>query len=508
MRVLFVFPDLSSTTTHYTGVLSYGLASLAAVLRQEGHEVALLHLTEPPTEAAFRERVRAACPDLVAFSSNSHYASRLRAWTSWAHEAARAPVVVGGVHATLAPADVAALPDVHFTCVGEGEAPLADLCRALESGSDPTRIPNLWARSGDAVVRNPGRPLLQDLDQLPDPDLSIFDVGRLYWVRQGVFTFLMSRGCAYGCTYCCAHGLRRAASGAGRYWRFLSPRRAVSQLSDLLRRHMPQAELVTFVDGILFPDRAWLEEFASLYRERIGLPFSCNLRADRVDAECAALLSDAGCRIARMGVESGDPRITAEVLQRGLEVADLCRAFALLRAAGIERWSYNMFGLPTETLRAALRTVRLNAEIEPDLALAFLFYPYPGTELRRRCAESGWLTGREYDHYQVNVTVRVPGFPEPDILFMHRFFRPLVRLYSLGRRLPGRGAGAWAAVLDATLASPLMPRAAIMRVWEVHRRLRHGAGEFLVRRSPALYRLLGGRAPATRAVERPGTAAA
>ncbi len=29
MRVLFIFPDLSSTVTHYTGAPSYGVASLA-----------------------------------------------------------------------------------------------------------------------------------------------------------------------------------------------------------------------------------------------------------------------------------------------------------------------------------------------------------------------------------------------------------------------------------------------------------------------------------------------
>jgi radical SAM superfamily enzyme YgiQ (UPF0313 family) len=493
MRVLFIFPDLSSTVTHYTGVPSYGIAVLAAVLRQAGHDVGLYPFTRTPTEAEFRARVAAARPDLVAFSANSHYARRLASWTAWARAAARAPVVVGGVHASLAPEEVAALPAVDFTCVGEGEGALPELCRSLEYGADPSRIAGLWTRTRDGVVRNPPRALVQDLDALPDPDLSLFDFEQLYNSRQGSFTYLMSRGCAYGCTYCCAHTQRRTAAGGGRFWRFLSPERAAGQLATLLGRHLPGARQVNFVDAIFFPDPEWLAAFAPLYRERVGLPFSCNLRADRVTAETAATLREMGCETARFGVESGDPRITREVLKRGLDPADVRRAFALLRAQGIRRWSYNMVGLPTETLRLALRTARFNAEIEPDLALSFIFFPYPGTELRRVCADEGFLTDREFDHYQVGGALHMPQFGEGDILFAQRFFRGLVRLYGLPRRGPAWLRRAWPALLDAAIAGPLLPRGAIVRWYEGYRSWRHRLGESLVTRSPRLYRLLGGR---------------
>src|SRR5439155_4283071 len=137
MRVLFVFPDLSSNVTNYTGVLSYGVGLIAATLRRDGHEVSLYHVTQEPSEEEFRERVRAAHPDLVAFSAISHYAQRLRPWSKWAHEASGAPVVVGGVHATFAPESVSSIPDVHYTCVGEGEEALRELCQVLDHGGEP-----------------------------------------------------------------------------------------------------------------------------------------------------------------------------------------------------------------------------------------------------------------------------------------------------------------------------------------------------------------------------------
>lgn len=495
MRILFVYPDLSSTVTDYTGALSYSVALLSAVLRAAGHETALLHLTHDPTQEEFEARVRAARPGLVAFSAISHYARRLGRWTTWAHRASGAPVAVGGVHATFAPEQVSALPDVHYTCVGEGEQALLELCDRLERGADTSDVAGFWVRRGADVVRNPVRELVADLDALPDPDLSIFDVPRLYNSRAGTFHYLMSRGCAFRCTYCSAHTLRRVAPHSGKYWRFLSPERAARQLGALLARHLPDAGRVSFGDAILFPTKAWLAEFVPHYRAHVGLPVSCNMRADMIDAESVALLRELGVTVVRLGVESGDERMTRDVLRRHLTVDDLRRAYRLLREAGIQRWSYNIVGLPTETLPMALSTVKLNAEIDPDLALAFIFYPYPGTDLHRLCAERGLLTEREYDHYQVGVAIRQPQFADGDVLFVHRWFGRLARAYRAAGRLPG-GAGRIAtAALDAALTSPLLPRGAIVAAGEGVRALRHGTGEWLVRRSPALYRALGGRSP-------------
>ncbi len=495
MRLLFVYPDLSADLTNYTGVASYGIALLSAVLKEAGHQVDLYHMTTPPTEEEFRQRIRAAQPDLVAFSANSHYARRLPVWSAWAHAETGAPVAVGGIHATLAPQDVSAIPAVGFTCVGEGESALLELCENLEAGRDPSHIRNLWVRNGTSIVQNPLRPLCQDLDQLPAPDLSLFDFDRLYTVRRGLFPYLMSRGCAFQCSYCCVHTLKKISAGGDRYWRYLSPRRAAEQLRDLVAQYMPQAPNVQFLDTIIFPNRKWLREFAPLYKEMVGKPFSCNLRADFVNEEVAEILQDMGCDIVRMGVESGDEDMTTRVLKRGLTVADIRRAFTILREYGMQLWAYNMVGLPEETLPKALKTVRLNAELRPDLAIPFIFYPYPGTELHELCASEGYLTDREYDHYFMGVVTRLPTFRATDILFVHRFFVPLMRLYGVGRAWPVSLRLSWWKFVDGVLTSRLLPRGVLVWTRESYKRFRHGIGEFLVDRSPRLYRMLGGTDP-------------
>jgi radical SAM superfamily enzyme YgiQ (UPF0313 family) len=495
MRVLFLFPDLAPNITAYNGVLSYGIASLSAALKQAGHEVSLYHMLREPPAEELRARVREAAPDLVAISANSHYARRLARWAALVRSATPAPIAVGGVHATLAPEEVSAIPEVGFTCVGEGEFALPELCAALAEGRDPSGEANLWVRVGGRVVRNPPRPPCPDLDRLPDPDLGLFDFARLHWVRRGYFPYLMSRGCGFRCTYCSAHALREASPGPGPFWRFLSPERAARQLRLLLDRHMPAAPVVSFLDGILFPNPRWLAEFAPLYRRLVGRPFACSLRADFVTPETAATLRDMGCKIARLGVESGDETMTTEVLRRGLTVEQIRRAFALLAEHGITRWSYNMVGLPGETLPMALKTVRLNGELAPEIMIAMIYYPYPGTRLYDLCAAQGHLTDKEYDHYTLGVTTRLPTIRASDVLFVHRFFAALARLYGLGRRWRPASRRAWERALDAVLASPLLPRVLLLAVEEVHRAVRHRVGGLLVRRSPRLYHLLGGTDP-------------
>jgi radical SAM superfamily enzyme YgiQ (UPF0313 family) len=259
---------------------------------------------------------------------------------------------------------------------------------------------------------------------------------------------------------------------------------------------MPAPLLVTFLDTILFPNREWLEEFSSAYRELVGVPFTCNLRADFVDRATAHILREAGCRIVRFGLESGDEELTTKVLRRGLTVERLAEGFRLLRDEGIERWSYSMVGLPRETLRKALKTIRLNAEVEPEQVIYFIFTPYPGTKLRELCASEGMLTDREFDNYRIGVAARVPTFKETDVLFVHYFHRHLIRLYSLANRLPEPAGRLWIAFLDNVLSSPLFPRGPIARARRSYGRIRHGLGERIARRSQRLYRILGGTAPA------------
>ena len=102
-------------------------------------------------------------------------------------------------------------------CVGEGEMAAVDLCTALRDGTDTTNIPNVWANIDGEIFQNKPRPLTQDLDWLPYPDVR--DDNKFYiekddftieepWKRTAEYRIYFSRGCPYNCSYCYVSILR------------------------------------------------------------------------------------------------------------------------------------------------------------------------------------------------------------------------------------------------------------------------------------------------------------
>jgi radical SAM superfamily enzyme YgiQ (UPF0313 family) len=141
---------------------------------------------------------------------------------------------------------------------------------------------------------------------------------------------------------------------------------------------------VGFSDDILIINKKWLFPFLELYRREIGLPFLSTVRANLVDEEIVRALKEAGCISCVFGVESGVERIRNEVLAKGVRDEDVYEAARLFRKYRIRFGTYNMVGLPGETVDDAFQTVKINARIRTDFPWCSVLQPYPGTQIRQR----------------------------------------------------------------------------------------------------------------------------
>jgi radical SAM superfamily enzyme YgiQ (UPF0313 family) len=159
-----------------------------------------------------------------------------------------------------------------------------------------------------------------------------------------------------------------------------------------VRDHYP-LEFVVFVDDTFVLSSAWLAEFAEKYPRQIGLPFFCNTRANLVTEEQVRLLREAGCHCVSMGIEAGNDRIRNELLKRRMSKEQILEAARLIHEGGLHLTTTNMIGLPTSTLADDLETLALNVEARPSYAHAFIFQPYPRTELGEYTREHGWMVG-------------------------------------------------------------------------------------------------------------------
>lgn len=402
---------------------SLAITDLSAVLRAAGHETKLFLEDE---EADLDADLRAYDPGLVIIPCPV-------AGETWPVEAARrvkrllprCVVLLGGTHVTFAP-EVALDHAVDAVCVGEAEGAAVDLADRIAAGKDWDDVANLaFARDG-ALVRNPMRAHVKDLDALPFPDRELYYrykfIARFPWKK-----FTTGRGCMHSCTFCWNSTLREMYLPHGvDFVRRKSPERVVQEI-ELVKARWP-TKRIHFSDDIFTFRPSWLEAFAPLYRERVDVPFTCNSSVELVNERVVDALRDAGCKGVAIGVETGNEELRSRILNKRVTNDDIRRAASLVKSRGLELTTFNMLASPGETLEDALSTLRLNREIGADFTRVKLAVPIPHTRFADKAAEAG-----EYDGGAGNLA-------KPRVVFKKsesRQFLNLFYLFPLGVRIPG-----------------------------------------------------------------------
>jgi radical SAM superfamily enzyme YgiQ (UPF0313 family) len=306
------------------------------------------------------------------------------------------PVVMGGMHATMAPEDLLAVPGILGVCVGEGEQCLSNIADALGCGGDPYQATNLhYLKDGQIQQNAPAA--LENVDALPRVDREIFDFQAMIdrYVNIIGAEFIGSRGCPYHCAYCANQHLNQLY--AGRHYRLRKPELLIAEFRAVQSQyHFP---LVGFHDDTFTFDPAWLEDVCGRYAAEVSVPFWCNTRVDCLDQARVKLLRRAGCVRLHIGIESGSETLRKNVLHRTFTNQQVQEAFRLVRQQGIRTVAFNMIGLPYETEADILQTIELNRAVRPDRVQVAVFHPYPGTELLAVCRQEGWMAGALKDNY-------------------------------------------------------------------------------------------------------------
>ncbi len=438
MKITFVYPDFfqySDDNYMAEGRIYLGIGYLSAYLKREGHDTSLIHLVRPVTEEEFAARLAEESPDLLAFSSTTHMFRHVAKWTSWAKRHSDVLTICGGAHPTIDPEGALASSQLDIICRGEGEEALAELAAALDEQRPYDDIASLWVRRGEEIRRNPVRPLIEDLDSLPYPDRSIFDPDDFCEQQHERGTLMASRGCPYDCSYCSNHVQKSIYPNKGKYVRFRSVDNVMGEVQEIIAADTDKRlRYIRFDDDILTIHRDWFRELAERYGREVELPFICNSRVNLLDEELVKLFAGAGCSVICMGIESGNPELRRQVLNRKMSNDDVIGAFQLCRRHGIKTVSSNMVALPHEALDSLLDTIRLNALARPNCMQVSTYHPYPNTRLWQICEDAGYLSDRHVDTiFDGRSALDSPDFQTPGYEFARQNFYPLVELYSRGR---------------------------------------------------------------------------
>jgi hypothetical protein len=269
--------------------------------------------------------------------------------------------------------------------VGEGELTFSQLLAG-------TATCGLVTRHGDTIVDSGDGDVVDNLDEIPNPDYSLIDLGRYEghlsyaynYRRQGVL--LTSRGCPFLCTYCNTFAGKRA--------RLRSAENVVAEMEQMSRDYAIRDFYV--VDDIFNMDR---KRTAAIFRMiiRLGqdwrLYFVNGLRADIMTRELVDLMADAGTVWVTYAIESGSPRIQKLVkknmhLDKAADIINYSQDRALVVNVN------TMYGFPTETAAEAQQTLEYLAGLQMPSLLPYHFClrGYDGCEIVEQAAEAGWDT--------------------------------------------------------------------------------------------------------------------
>ena len=348
-------------------------------------------------------RIKRWLPDVVGINV------RFSGWSSIAYEIASLVksidkniiTFLDGQHPSARPKECLAHPDIDFVIIGEPEHTVFELVNTLEHGNseDLKKIRGIAFKKNGAVVVNPPRPLLEDLDTLPFPARHLlpmeayFAAVRKYPLRGEIHkrwaTMITSRGCPHKCVFCTSHIVN------GRKWRPRSPENVVNEIEQLVKTY--KIKQIDFNDDNMALDKKRMEAICDLIVER-GLNIEWytpnGIRADTLDKELLTKMKKSGCKKIRIAPESGVQRVVNQIIGKNLNLREVEKTVISCKKVGIKVGCFFVIGLIGETKQDIIESIKFAYKLRRLGADRFYFSiatPMYGTELYEQAKRRGFL---------------------------------------------------------------------------------------------------------------------
>jgi anaerobic magnesium-protoporphyrin IX monomethyl ester cyclase len=361
----------------------------AALLRREGHEVALFDATFERGVGAFAKKLDEIRPDIVLLiEDNFNFLTKM--CTTARRETALEMIGLAagrGCRIAVNGPDASDNPAIYLCAgadavvLGEGEMAMLEVADCWRHGSgELADLRGLILPGADQVRPTKPRRPEQDLDRLPHPawDMLAVERYRSAWTEaHGEFSWniVTSRGCPYACNWC-------AKPTFGRRYSVRSPEDVALEMLRLKREVAP--DHLWFTDDILGLDVDWICSFADEV-ERTGarIPFTMQSRVNLMTERSVSALARAGAREVWLGIESGSQKIL-DAMDKGTTVEAGRSATRLLKAHRIKACWFIQLGYPSESWEDLIATRDLIRDEHPDEIGVSVAYPLPGTVFYER----------------------------------------------------------------------------------------------------------------------------
>lgn len=386
------------------------LCFLATVLKKNGFTAKIVDCAAE--QIGFEEacdRILALEPSVVGLTAFTITINRAIRLASMLKE--RRPdiiTVIGGVHVSALP--IGTMEEnscFDIAVLGEGEETVVELMKAIDENGSLEGIKGIVFRAADgSLVTTESRPLIQDLDSIPCPEIDTFlENFRSYQSslhrRLGGQSIILitSRGCPQRCTFC-------DRSVLGRRYRHHS----IPYVIDMIEYYGKNHGIRNFniEDENIGVKKAWLSELCeTIIRKDLNISWTCSMRADHIDEDIAKLLYGSGCRNITFGIESGSQKML-EVYRKDIDLSKVRNALKILERNRIDVSASFIIGGPGETLETIGETISFIKSTRFRFFYLWYFTPMPGASCYEDIEKHGTMISRNWDDYSVQKVVFLP----------------------------------------------------------------------------------------------------
>ncbi len=276
----------------------------------------------------------------------------------------RAPgafIVTGGNYATLHAQEVMEEGVVDYIVVGEGEHTIVELITALDAGTPVRDVDGIVCKDEEGTITRTGaRARENNLDEFPHlytchEEFKIKKRHEIlcdlipygdYWPGTGMIT---ARGCPEKCSFCLDPAIWN------RKVRFHSAEYVADTVKFCQENFSSDHNRFFFGDSTFTLRWKRMEPMIELLGE-LGMSYTCQTRADALDARRLEKMSEAGWVTIGIGTESLDNETLNDVALKREDAGEIIDAALLCREWGIQPVMTLIAGFPGDTRAKLVRT--------------------------------------------------------------------------------------------------------------------------------------------------------
>lgn len=391
-KVLFVIHDNFQDDNK----LSLGPAYLVAILRDAGHEVSVysqnvFHQSNEELGNFLAENDF----DMIGLGFlAARYVEAVRPIADVINaNKKKAKFVVGGQGVSPIPSYILNDIQADIAMIGEAENNICVLVDAILNNGDLQNIKGVAYREAGVVKINPRAEIVRDLDRLPFPAWDLFPMEEIATCASFVggdqndrwMSILTSRGCVNRCSFC-----YRMEQGI----RIRSMDNVYKELKILTEKY--EINSFCFDDEMFIPNRARIKEFVEMIKKlKHPIKYWCQARVQLAqDKEILKMLSDSGCKLLNLGLESLDQNVL-DLMDKNTRVEENIEAVENTIATGMHPGLNFIWANPGDTVASLEKIVDflIKYDTQGQLRTVRPPTPYPGCPLYYKAIEDGKLKG-------------------------------------------------------------------------------------------------------------------